>query len=64
MSNAELVGAAKAAEIAGVHPKTIKRAAAQGTLPCALKLDGVTGPYLFDPADVAEWAARRAGVAA
>ena len=62
MSNAELVGAARAAEIAGVHPKTIKRAALQGSLPTALKLEGVTGPYLFDPADVSEWAARRAGV--
>ena len=63
MSNADLVGAAKAAEIAGVHPKTIKRAAAQGSLPTALKLDGQTGPYLFRLADVEAWMARR-GVAA
>lgn len=58
----DIIGAAEAARVAEVSVETIKRAARNGQLPSTAKLDGATGAWLFDLADVQEWAARRAAV--
>jgi predicted DNA-binding transcriptional regulator AlpA len=64
MTNTALLGVADVKGLTGLTVDTIKRAARSGDLPVALKMPGKTGAYLFDRADVAEWAARRSGVAA
>jgi predicted DNA-binding transcriptional regulator AlpA len=64
MTNTALLGVADVKSLTGLTVDTIKRAARSGDLPVALKMPGKTGAYLFDRADVAEWAARRSGVAA
>ena len=53
MHNApDLIGAAEAAEIAGVKRSTITRWADTGRLPTVTKLPGQTGAYLFRRSDV------------
>ena len=59
-----LLGVADVSGWTGYTIDAVKRAAKSGELPVALKMPGKTGAYLFDKADVAEWAARRAGVTA
>ena len=51
-STTDLIGAAEAAEIAGVKRSTITRWAEAGTLKPVTKLPGLTGAYLFARSDV------------
>ena len=51
-----LITAAETAKRLGVHRSTVIRLAATGDLPCALKMPGIRGAYLFDPGTVALWA--------
>ena len=60
MSQSELLGVSEAAELVGVSIATIKRAAAAGSLPVALKMPGATGAYLFRRSDVEQLAKVRA----
>lgn len=54
----------QAAEILRVDRRTVGRLAASGKLAVAFKIDGRTGAFLFDEADVAALAEQRMGVAA
>ena len=54
------IGAAEAAEVAGVSVETITRAARSGRLPFALKMPGPTGAYLFTREAVEAYAEERA----
>ena len=59
MGNKNLIGVQEAARIVRVSTRTIKRLALNGDLPHVHKLDGITGAYLFDRADVEAYAATR-----
>lgn len=57
---ADLIGTQEAAEILGTSPRTVKRFAADGTLPHKQKMPGDTGAYLFARREVERLAAKRA----
>jgi len=52
--------ARQVAKILRVSSRTVLRMVDSGTLRPVLKVDGATGPYLFDPADVERLAKERA----
>lgn len=56
----DLIGVSEAADLASVSRGTIKRLAADGTLPVHTKMPGATGAYLFRRADVERFAKERA----
>lgn len=48
MPNEDLIGAEEAGSILKLHSRTVKRRAADGTLPYVTKLAGDKGAYVFD----------------
>ena len=56
----DLIGSAEACRILRIHPATLTRWAAAGTLKPAHKLPGKNGAYLFRRADVEALVAERA----
>ena len=59
MTTHTLITTADAARALGISTRTVARRAASGQLPYALKLDGIRGHYLFDPAVIAHAAKQR-----
>ena len=64
VSQPETITTAAVAELIGESRSTVKRYAACGLIPTVTKLDGRTGPYLFDRAAVEAWATARRQAAA
>ena len=60
MPKNRLIPTAEAAEILGVHARTVHRMVEQGRLFPSLKIAGRTGAYLFERAEVERAAAERA----
>lgn len=60
MPSPPLIGTAEAAHLLGVSRSTITRWADTGYLPNAARLDGRTGAYMFERADVERLAQERA----
>lgn len=49
---ADLIGAARVAEILGLDKSSVTRRAAAGTLPVLAQLDGPGGAYVFNESDI------------
>lgn len=64
MGNPDLIGSAEACEIlGGIDRATLVRRVAAGKLKALQKLPGMTGPYLFERAEVLRHKAELAGPA-
>lgn len=46
------IGTATVARLLGLSRRTVKRQAAEGKLPTVARLDGDTGAFVFDRADI------------
>lgn len=53
---AELIGAARVADILGIDKSNVTRRAAAGNIPVLAQLDGPGGVYVFNEPDITAWA--------
>jgi hypothetical protein len=53
---AELIGAARVADILGIDKSNVTRRAATGSIPVLAQLDGPGGVYVFNEPDIKAWA--------